>query len=128
MTTSPIRSIAIVGGGTAGWMTAVSLAKYLKSLHVSIRLIESDQISTIGVGEATIPPIMHFIRAAGLDENDLIRKTQATFKLGIEFKDWTRIGHTFMHPFGQTGFDLATVPFSSYWLRARREGRAARLE
>ncbi len=127
MTNTPIRSIAIVGGGTAGWMTAVSLAKFFKSL-VRIRLIESDQIGIIGVGEATIPPIMHFIRAAGIDENDLIRKTKSTFKLGIEFKDWTRIGHSYMHPFGQTGFDLGPVAFSAYWLKAFRAGNASRLE
>jgi tryptophan halogenase len=128
MTALPIRSIAIVGGGTAGWMTAVSLAKIFSPLQVRIRLIESEQIGIVGVGEATIPPIMHFIRAAGIDENDLIRKTQATFKLGIEFKDWTRIGHSYMHPFGQTGFDLGPVSFSAYWLKAFREGRASRLE
>ncbi len=127
-TSAPIRSIAIVGGGTAGWMTAVSLGRFLKALNVRIRLIESEQIATIGVGEATIPPIMHFIRGAGIDENDLIRKTKSTFKLGIEFKDWTRIGHTYMHPFGQTGFDMGPVAFSACWLKAHREGRASRLE
>jgi tryptophan halogenase len=125
---APIRSIAIVGGGTAGWMTAASMAKFLKNLRCRIRLIESDQIGTIGVGEATIPPIMEFIRALGIDENDLIRKTRSTFKLGIEFKDWTRIGHSYMHPFGQTGFDMGPLPFSAYWLRALREGKASRLE
>src|SRR5580698_7168285 len=128
MSPLPIRSIAIVGGGTAGWMTAVSLAKFFKASGVRIRLIESDQIGIIGVGEATIPPIMHFIRAAGIDENDLVRKTQSTFKLGIEFKDWTRLGHSYMHPFGQTGFDLGPVAFSAYWLKAFRDGKAARLE
>ena len=128
MSALPIRSIAIVGGGTAGWMTAVSLAKFFKASAIRIRLIESEQIGTIGVGEATIPPIMHFIRAAGIDENDLIQKTQSTFKLGIEFKDWTRLGHSYMHPFGQTGFDLGPVAFSAYWLKAFREGKASRLE
>jgi tryptophan halogenase len=77
MTAAPIRSIAIVGGGTAGWMTAATMAKFLKNLHCRIRLIESDQIGTIGVGDATIPPIMEFIRALGIDENDLIRKTRS---------------------------------------------------
>jgi tryptophan 7-halogenase len=125
--TQRIQSIVIVGGGTAGWMTAVSLVKFFKGL-MRIRLIESEQIGTVGVGEATIPPIMHFIRAAGIDENDLIRKTQSTFKLGIEFRDWTRIGHSYMHPFGQTGFDMGPVAFSAYWLKAFREGRASRLE
>src|ERR1700744_5388353 len=128
MTALPIRSIAIVGGGTAGWMTAVSLAMFFKAANVRVRLIESEQIGIIGVGEATIPPIMHFIRGAGIDENDLIRRTQSTFKLGIEFKDWTRIGHSYLHPFGHTGFDMGPVAFSASWLKEFREGRASRLE
>ena len=109
-------------------MTAVGLAKFLKALKVHIRLIESDQIGSIGVGEATIPPIMHFIRGAGIDEDDLIRKIGGTFKLGIEFKDWTRPGHSYMHPFGQTGIDLGPLAFSTCWLQAHRQGHAARLQ
>jgi tryptophan halogenase len=128
VTATPIRSIAIVGGGTAGWMTAASLAKFLKALKVRIRLIESEQIGTVGVGEATIPPIMEFIRGLGIDENDLIRQTKSTFKLGIEFRDWTRMGHSYMHPFGQTGFDMGPLAFSAYWLKALRAGKAGRLE
>ncbi len=128
MTVDRIRSIAIVGGGTAGWMVAASLAKFLKNLNCSIRLIESEQIGTVGVGEATIPPIMDFIRTLGIDENDVVRRTKATFKLGIEFRDWTRIGHSYIHPFGQTGLDLDGIPFSACWLRARQEGNAQRLE
>ena len=112
MTAKPIRSIVIVGGGTAGWMTAASLSKFLKNLNCRILLVESEQIGTIGVGEATIPPIMEFIRALGINEDDLVRNTKSTFKLGIEFKDWTRIGHSYMHPFGQTGFDIGPLSFS----------------
>jgi len=123
-----IRSIAIVGGGTAGWMTAASLARFLKAQGRRIELIESEDIGTVGVGEATIPPIIDFIRALDIDENDLVRQTKATFKLGIAFKDWTRIGHTYFHPFGQTGFEMEGVPFSAYWLRALRAGHASRLE
>src|ERR1700722_13163017 len=128
MTNGPIRSIVIVGGGTAGWMAAASFSRFLKALRVRIRLIESEQIGIIGVGEATIPPLMEYIRALKIDEDDLIRRTQATFKLGIEFKDWTRPGHSYMHPFGQTGFDVGPVPFSAYWLKAFRAGKASRLE
>lgn len=124
----PVRSILIVGGGTAGWMTAASLAKFLENAPCKVTLVESDRIGTIGVGEATVPPIIDFIRVLGIDENDLIRKTQATFKLSIEFKDWVRPGHSYMHPFGQTGFDLGNVPFAGYWLKMLQQGKAHPLE
>ena len=126
--TERIRSIAIVGGGTAGWMAAASLAKYLQPMNVAIRLVESEQIGTVGVGEATIPPIMDFLRVLEIDENEIVRDIKATFKLGIAFKDWTRIGHTYFHPFGQTGYDLKLVPFSGAWQKMRSANMAARLE
>jgi tryptophan halogenase len=124
----PIKSVVIVGGGTTGWMAAASLAHFLAKMDCKIRLIESEQIGTVGVGEATIPPIMNFIKVLGIDENELVRETNATFKLGIEFRDWTRIGDSYTHPFGETGFDMDGVSFQSYWLKMRQAGRAAPLD
>lgn len=112
------KSIAIVGGGTAGWITAASAAKLLPK-DVEITLIESKDIGTIGVGEATIPQIRHLNSILGLDENDLISKTRGTFKLGIEFSDWGHIGERYLHAFGKVGIDLALLSFYHYWLKAR---------
>ncbi len=128
MQDSQIRRIVIVGGGTAGWMAAASLVKFLEHMNASIRLVESDEIGTVGVGEATIPPIMDFIRQLGVEENDLVREVKATFKLGIAYRDWTRPGDSYFHPFGPTGFGLGSVSFPAYWLKMFLEGKAARLE
>jgi len=128
MTDTQIREIAIIGGGTAGWMAAVSLAKFLGNTGVRIRLVESEQIGTVGVGEATVPPILDFIRQLGIDEDEIVREIKATFKLGIGYRDWTRPGDFYFHPFGPTGAGMGSVPFSAYWLKMFREGKADRLE
>lgn len=117
-----IKRIIVVGGGTAGWMTAAALAKILGTQRHSITLVESEQIGTVGVGEATIPMIQLYNRVLGLDENEFMRETNATFKLGIEFVDWSRPGHRYFHPFGMLGVDMDGIGFIHYWLRWKRSG------
>jgi len=119
-------TIVIAGGGTAGWMTAAALGHFLER-GFAVRLIESDAIGTVGVGEATIPQIRLFNEALGLDEDAFLRATQGTFKLGIEFDGWTRPGHAYMHAFGGIGRDVGLVAFQHYWLRARALGLAGPL-
>ena len=114
-----IRTIVIVGGGTAGWMTAVPLALKLPKT-CEVVLVESAEIGTVGVGEATLPTIRHFNLALGIAEADFVRKTQACFKLGIEFKDWGHVGNRFFHGFGDFGPAIENRPAYMYWLRLSR--------
>jgi len=118
-----IRDIVIVGGGTAGWMTALGLATVVGDRY-RIRLVESEEIGTVGVGEATIPLIQRFNRIVGIDENEFLRETGGTFKLAIEFVNWGREGDRYMHGFGRVGQDLWTVGFEQYWHRMRLAGHA----
>jgi tryptophan halogenase len=121
-----VRSVVIAGGGTAGWMAAAALVRVLGP-RLAITLVESSEIGIIGVGEATIPAIALFNKLLRIDEDDFLRQTQGTFKLGIEFVDWYQKGHAYMHAFGAVGRDLAYIPFHHYWLHDQAQGSAGSL-
>lgn len=122
-----VRRIAIVGGGTAGWMMAAALSKTLSEHPCEVVLIESPDIPTVGVGEATIPPIQLFNRLLQIDEHEFLRETRGTYKLGIEFVDWFQKGHTYFHPFGRYGADIQNVPFHQYWRKLHQLGAGGSL-
>ena len=126
-TPAPIRRVAVIGGGTAGWMSAATLAR-LFGPTLAVTLVESEAIGTVGVGEATIPSITTFHRMLGIDEDAFLRATGGSFKLGIEFVDWARIGDRYWHPFGKLGRDVAGVPFRSVWQRLAALGEGGRAE
>jgi tryptophan halogenase len=119
----PVRHVVIAGGGTAGWTVAAALAKQLGAL-IEITLVESDMIGTVGVGESTIPTARRFHELLGIDEREFVRATQASFKLGISFEDWSRIGDRYFHAFGVTGQGTWMADFQHMWLHARAEGLA----
>ncbi|MGF6272632.1 2-polyprenyl-6-methoxyphenol hydroxylase-like FAD-dependent oxidoreductase [Massilia sp. UYP11] len=124
MNDKPIRRIVIVGGGTAGWMTAAPLVQRLArraGAPCEVTLVESPEIGTIGVGEATLPTIRFYNAALGLDPDDFVRQTRASYKLGIEFRDWGHVGNRFFHGFGDFGPSLGKHPTHMFWLRMARE-------
>jgi tryptophan 7-halogenase len=121
MTANGLQRIVIVGGGSAGWMAAAALANAVRG-GIPISLIESDEIGTVGVGEATIPPIRMFNASLGINERDFVVRTQGSFKLGIEFVNWGGWGERYFHPFGLFGRDFDTQPLHQHWLRARVQG------
>jgi len=121
----PIRSIVVVGGGTAGWISAAMLARALTGTGTRITLVESSEIGVIGVGEATIPPFLDMLHFLGVDLGDFVRHTAATQKLGIRFDDWNGPGSSYWHPFGALGTPIARRPFHHAMLWARAHGRAA---
>jgi tryptophan 7-halogenase len=123
MTDPHIKNIVIVGGGTAGWMAASALSKVL-GRDYSIRLIESEEIGIVGVGEATVPHLKLFNQVLEIDEIEFVKKTQGTFKLGIQFVDWGRIGDKYIHGFGTIGHDYGLLPFHQYWIKSFQNGKA----
>ena len=111
-----VKKLVIVGGGTAGWITAAAFARLLGQ-SLTIELVESEAIGTVGVGEATIPQIIRLNGILGIDEHEFLRATSGTFKLGIEFVDWGKLGSRYLHTFGDTGMNLGNVAFHHYWRR-----------
>ena len=122
--TGPVKRIVICGGGTAGWMAAALFTRMLGPSGPQVTIVESSELGTVGVGEATIPPIVQFNAMLGIDEAQFVRETEATFKLGIEFVDWQRPGTRYMHPFGPFGADMNETSFTHFWLRAVANGLA----
>jgi tryptophan halogenase len=125
MNDKSIRKIVVVGGGSAGWMAAAPLAQLFQGQPqhpCEVVVVESAEIGTVGVGEATLPPIRFYNHTLGLDGVDFVRQTQATFKLGIEFKDWGRLGHRFFHGFGDFGPPINGRSSFLYWLRLAQGG------
>ncbi len=127
MQDNAIKNIVIVGGGTAGWMCAAAMSRML-GRAVRITLVESEQIGTVGVGEATIPNIAQFNQMLGIDEAEFMAATHGTFKLGIEFVDWGQLGESYLHPFGNHGVDMDGVSFHHYWSRLRACGDPTSIE
>lgn len=124
MTDIGLKKIVIVGGGTAGWMAAAALAKVLGSEY-TIRLVESEQIGTVGVGEGTVPHLKLFNDLLGIDDVEFMKHTQGTFKLGVQFNNWGRVGESYIHGFGTIGHDVSLLPFHQFWVKARQAGLAS---
>lgn len=123
---APKTRVVILGGGSAGWMAAAALIRRLPAV-ASVHLIESEEIGIVGVGEATLPHIRYFVEMLGLDEVDFMRATHATYKLGIEFRDFGAIGTSYLHPFGVFGSEWGGIAFHQMWLRLRSEGLGGEL-
>ena len=118
----PIEKIVIVGGGTAGWMAAAALSRLRQGHKLDIVVVESEQIGTVGVGEATIPPFVDFNQLLEVDEAEMMAAVQATFKLGIQFVNWGNLGDSYIHPFGNYGYEIDGISFHHLWHRMQASG------
>ena len=121
-TKDPIKKLVIVGGGTAGWIAAATIAHIFKKSDLDIELVESEEIGIIGVGEATIPPLISVLDSLGIDLVDFIKETQGSFKLGIQFEDWHTKGEDYFHPFGTLGKQIDGFDFFQCWMKSKAEG------
>ena len=117
-----INHIVIVGGGTAGWMAAAALSKLRAGRSVAITVVESEQIGTVGVGEATIPPFLDFNRLLDIDEREMLAEVGGSFKLGIQFVNWGKLGDSYIHPFGNYGYQMEGISFHHVWHRYQQAG------
>ena len=122
ITDNPIKKIVILGGGTAGWLAAATIGNIFKNTDMKIELVESDDIGIVGVGEATIPPLITILESLDIDLIDFIKETQASFKLGIKFEDWGTIGKSYFHPFGTLGQSISGFDFYQCWLKCNAQG------
>ncbi|MFT6772009.1 MAG: tryptophan halogenase, partial [Congregibacter sp.] len=116
-----IKKVVVAGGGTAGWMAAASLSKLIGN-NIEVTLIESDEIPTVGVGEATIPPLILLHQLLDMDEKAFMKAVHGTFKLGISFENWRNVNEDYIHSFGYTGKDCWAANFLHFWLKGRKEG------
>lgn len=117
-----IENIIIVGGGTAGWMAAAALSRLKSGAKVNIKVIESEEIGTVGVGEATIPPFLDFNQLLEVDEREMLAAVQGSFKLGIQFVNWGKVGDSYIHPFGAYGYQVGGISFHHVWHKYRQDG------
>mgnify|MGYP000942283171 FL=1 len=121
MSNQPVKKVIIVGGGTAGWMAAASVSKLIGNT-VRVSVVESDEIGTVGVGEATIPSMITLHKLLNIDERDFMTSVQGTFKLGISFENWKNVNENYIHSFGFTGKDCWAAGFQHFWLKGKQQG------
>ena len=121
MQANPVKNVVIVGGGTAGWMAAAAISKLIGK-NINVKLVESDAIGTVGVGEATIPTMLTLHKLLKIDERDFMAAVQGTFKLGISFENWRNVDENYIHSFGFTGKDCWAAGFQHFWLKGKQQG------